>query len=154
MYDISYIQKEITDFALAIKECVRMIMEGPNGINQKVNKNTLVNSNIYNELDVEARDFQFFYLMVNDYIDYIENGRKKKDGSIFAHTLEIAEWASRKGLPSDNKSVLAYCGSIYWYGIQPRPIMDDAFKALDDYWEGWADTLFEKVSEIITEFFN
>lgn len=154
MVDYSHIRRELYDFAEGIKQAVRMIMESEKGINPKVGQNTLIGSNIYEELEVETHEIGFFTLLVNDYIDAIENGTKPLNGSIFAHTMDIAEWAVRKGLPSDNKSVLAYCGSIYWYGIKARPIMDDAFDALDDYWDGWADMMFERITSLIDDFFS
>lgn len=151
MVDYSYIKNELQAFSEKCKMAVRMIMESDKGINPKVGKNTLKDSNIYNDLEVQNYEVELFNIIINGYIDYIEKGRSK---GIFPPPMAIASWAQRKGLPSDNKSVYAYCMSIYKYGIAPRPIMNPAFEIIDEYFDGWADMMFERIMTLTDTFFN
>ena len=57
--------------AFDVKRTLQYIMESNVGINDKVDKNTLVDSNIYNELEVSTDDWGMISLYVNYYIDYI-----------------------------------------------------------------------------------
>lgn len=143
--------KAIAEEAKAI---IQAVLASDKGVNKKVGVNTLIDSNLFNELGCDTEDFEVVSLLVNDYIDYIESGRAA--GS-FPPPHAIAEWCQRKGIPSDNGTVYVICRSIYENGIPARPIFDGAdgvWEQVDRAWEEWADMVFSTLTEQLDEYFN
>ena len=69
--------KEVLDqVAFDIKRAIQYLMESEKGINNKINENTLVDSHIYNELEVNQTDIGLYTVLINDYVTYIESGFK------------------------------------------------------------------------------
>ena len=149
--NINKIHEELEKIAKEIKELVRASMEGENGVNPKTGTNTLVDSNIYNDLVADVKDLELIQFLIHDYYVYIESGRSA--GS-FPPPQVIAEWCQRKGIPSDNSTVYAICKSIYEKGIKPRPFLDEAWEFIDEYWDTWADEIFDILMEDIDNWFN
>ena len=58
------------------KGIIMAVLSSDKGINKKVGVNTLIDSNLFNDLNYSVEDFEVVNLLVNDYIDYIESGRK------------------------------------------------------------------------------
>ena len=136
------------------KAIVLAVLASDKGVNKKVGVNTLIDSNLFDELDVNTEDFEVVNLLVNDYIQYIESGRQP--GS-FPPPHAIAEWCQRKGLPSDNGTVYIICRSIYENGIPARPIFDGddgVWEKVDAAWDDWADMVFNTLTEQLDEFFK
>lgn len=136
------------------KVIVLSVLASEKGVNKKVGVNTLVDSNLFNDLDCDTEDFEIVYLLVNDYIQYIESGRKP---GTYPPPQVIAEWCQRKGLPSDNSTVYLICRSIYENGIPARPIFDGAdgvWERVDKEFDIWADMVFETLTEQLSEYFN
>lgn len=136
------------------KVIVLSVLASEKGVNKKVGVNTLVDSNLFNDLDCDTEDFEIVYLLVNDYIQYIESGRK---AGTYPPPQVIAEWCQRKGLPSDNSTVYLICRSIYENGIPARPIFDGAdgvWERVDKEFDIWADMVFETLTEQLSEYFN
>lgn len=145
----------IIAFTKDIFELVRAVMDSELGINLKVHKNTLNDSDVYKQLTLNARHDGdlVFDLMVNDYIKYIESGRRA--GAKFPPVEPIVKWAKKKGLPTDNSTIYLIRRAISRDGIAPRPIMEFVFKEMDKKWdERWSDELFEEIMKLITEYFN
>ena len=145
----------IIAFTKDIFELVRAVMNSELGINLKVHKNTLTDSDLYNQLTLNARHDGdlVFDLMVNDYIKYIESGRRA--GAKFPPVEPIVKWAKKKGLPTDNSTIYLIRRAISRDGISPRPIMEYVFKEMDKYWdERWADELFAEITSILNDYFN
>lgn len=144
--------KEALDkIAFDIKRIVQFMMESGRGINQKINENTLVDSHIYEELDVTQDDIGLYTLFINDYVQYIESGMWP------GHWVDekyLLPWMLDKGIPTDNETLRKIQGSIYWLGIEPRPFMDAAFDRMDEFWEEWADALFEAICRELDYFFD
>lgn len=151
---IARVASVIADIMTEAKSIVLVVMSSELGVNNKVGKNTLIGSDIYENVDVKSEDIEVVTLLVNDYIDYIENGRKP--GS-FPPPHAIAEWCQKKGLPSDNSTVFLICRSIYEKGIAPRPIFDGSegvWETIDSVFDAWAEDIFTAITSGLTEWFN
>lgn len=147
--------KIVMEFSKDLMTLVRMVMESNVGINQKVGSNTLVGSDIYKSLSVKATNDGdlVFDIILNDYITYIESGRRK--GAKMPPIEPIVRWARKKGIPTDNSTIYLIRRAISRDGIQPRPIMAYVMEEVDREWdEKLADKLFNQIIEIIDKFFN
>jgi len=143
------------EFGNDIAKIVRMVMESNVGINSKTGHNTLSQSDIYRQLSViSTSDGDLvFDIMLNDYITYIENGRRA--GAKFPPIEPIVRWARKHGIPTDNSTIYLIRRAISRDGIKPRPIMAKVFEELDRAWEGeWSDRLFKIITEQLDKFFN
>ena len=149
------IGKIVMEFSKDLMQLVRMVMESNVGINQKVGRNTLTSSQIYKTLSVKATNDGdlIFDIVLNDYIQFIESGRRK--GAKFPPVEPIVRWARLKGIPTDNSTIFLIRRAISRDGIKPRPIMQYVFEEIDREWdEQLADELFNKIMEMIDNFFN
>lgn len=149
------IGKIVMEFSKDLMQLVRMVMESNVGINQKVGRNTLTSSQIYKTLSVKATNDGdlIFDIVLNDYIQFIESGRRK--GAKFPPVEPIVRWARSKGIPTDNSTIFLIRRAISRDGIKPRPIMQYVFEEVDREWdEQLADELFNKIMEMIDNFFN
>ena len=136
-------------------EIVRAVMDSPYGINDKVHKNTLNDSNVYKQLTAKVTHDGdlIFDLMLNDYIRYIESGRRA--GAKFPPVEPIVKWARQHGIQTDNSTIVLIRRAISRDGISPRPIMAVVFDELDKKWDkDWADELFDEIMRMINDFFN
>ena len=146
--------KIVMEFSKDIMALVRMVMESNVGINSKTGSNTLVNSNIYKTLSVRATNDGdlIFDIILNDYLVYIENGRRK--GAKMPPIEPIVRWARSKGIPTDNSTIYLIRRAISRDGIKARPFMAHVMEEVDREWDGVADELFNKIMEEIDKFFN
>ena len=145
------------EFGRDIAKIVRMVMDSNVGINNKSKppKNTLTDSNIYRQLSIMSTSDGdlVFDLMLNDYITYIESGRRK--GAKMPPVEPIVRWCREKGIPTDNSTIFLIRRAIARDGIQARPVMAKVFEELDRAWDGeWSDRLFNIIIEQIDNFFN
>ena len=143
------------EFGKDIAALVRMVMDSNVGVNQKVGRNTLSDSDIYRTLSVRATNDGDLVMdiVLNDYIQYIESGRRK--GAKFPPVEPIVRWCKEKGIPSDNSTIFLIRRAIARDGITPRPIMAKVFDELDRAWDNeWSDKLFDIIMETINKFFN
>ena len=142
-------------FGKDIAALVRMVMDSNVGVNQKVGRNTLSDSDIYRTLSVRATNDGDLVMdiVLNDYIQYIESGRRK--GAKFPPVEPIVRWCKEKGIPSDNSTIFLIRRAIARDGIAPRPFMAKVFDELDRAWDNeWSDRLFDIIMETINKFFN
>ena len=145
----------IMEFSKDLMTLVRMVMDSNIGINSKTGSNTLTNSDIYRTLSVRATNDGdlIFDIILNDYLVYIENGRRK--GAKFPPIAPIVEWCKRKGIPTDNSTVFLIRRAISRDGIRPRPFLAKVFEEVDREWnDNIADNLFNKIMEEIDKWFN
>lgn len=143
------------EFGKDLMQLVRMVMDSNVGINTKVGRNTLSDSDIYNTLSVRATSDGDLILdiVLNDYIQYIESGRRK--GAKFPPVEPIVRWCKERGIPTDNSTIFLIRRAISRDGINPRPIMAKVFEELDIAWDNeWSDRLFDIIMETINKFFN
>lgn len=152
MNNIDRLKEALEKIAFESMRAIQFIMESDKGINNKVGFNTLIDSDIYSDIDIEIEDLSIIKLFVNNYIDAIEGGRKPQAKRVPIQDLII--WCNKKGIPADNGAVYAIQESIYKYGIKPRPIMIYVYEKWDEMWSEWADELVTEILEPITDFFN
>ena len=148
---LANIKVALDEFGENVIKLMRASIE-KNGVNKKTGTNTLVDSNLYKEMNISHDEWGLYSFMINDYVVYVEGGRKA--GKKMPPISAIAEWASRKNITNDNKVVWAIAQAIVRDGIPPRPFIQEGFDALDEYWEGWSDRIFNILTENLDEFFN
>lgn len=139
-----------------IQELIRSVMKSNEGINKKVGINTLVDSDIYNELYVHATndgDLVFDFIL-NDYLIYIESGRRK--GARIPPVEPIERWYRKKfGETPDNNTLWAIRKAISRDGIKARPFMAKVMDACDALYKSrWADDIFDEIIKQLNKFFS
>jgi len=130
-------------------------MDSNIGINTKVGVNTLTNSDIYKTLQVRATNDGdlVFDIILNDYLVYIENGRRK--GAKMPPIEPIITWARKHGIPTDNSTIFLIRRAISRDGIRPRPFMANVFDDITKAWDGHVgENLFNKIIQEIYNWFN
>lgn len=141
--------KEVVEDVL---KAFREVLESDVGINTKVGTNTLAESRLKSEAAIKSH-IPFIYLDVNDYIQYIESGRRPKARKVPIDALR--EWARRKSIPSDNNTLYAIQQAIYRDGIKGRNITTAFYDVLDRKWdEEIADKLFQAITISLDNYFN
>lgn len=135
-----------------IADIVRAVMSSETGVNRKVGKNTLKDSELFRSVRTKAEGDIVIDLLLNDYVIYVESGRRK--GAKMPPPAPIADWCRRKGLPADNSTVFAICRAIARDGIAPRPVMAEAFDMMDSSFNWWGDIIFEEICGRLDEYFN
>ena len=141
-------------FAEDIMNITADIMASSMLVNDKVGRNTIApDSNIFKEMYAKASGNIVIQLLLNDYVQYIESGRKA--GSKFPPIQPIVQWAKKRGIPTDNSTIFLIRRAIAEDGIRPRPFMYKVLETIDNKWEGeWSSELFQELTKIIDEFFN
>lgn len=148
----------ITSLAKAFAEDVMNItadiMASSMLVNDKVGRNTIApNSDIFKEMYAKASGNIVIQLLLNDYVQYIESGRKA--GSKFPPIQPIVQWAKKRGIQTDNSTIFLIRRAIAEDGIRPRPFMHKVLETIDNKWDGeWSSELFQELTKIIDEFFN
>lgn len=148
----------ITSLAKAFAEDVMNItadiMASSMLVNDKVGMNTIApNSDIFKQMYAKASGNIVIQLLLNDYVQYIESGRKA--GSKFPPIQPIVQWAKKRGIPTDNSTIFLIRRAIAEDGIRPRPFMYKVLETIDKKWDGdWSYDLFNELTKIIDEFFN
>ena len=147
----------ITSLAKAFAEDVMNITADIMASNLMLNKkgiNTIApNSDIFKQMYAKASGNIVIQLLLNDYVQYIESGRKA--GSKFPPIQPIVQWAKKRGIPTDNSTIFLIRRAIAEDGIRPRPFMHKVLETIDSKWDGeWSYELFNELTKIIDEFFN
>lgn len=145
---IEKIHEELALIAEQIKRIIQYSME-KNGVNDKIMTNTLVDSHIYEDLEVKEEDEGLIKVLIHDYYQYIESGMRE------GHWVDadyLIPWMIDKGIPTDNNTLYRIQWSIWKWGISPRPFLDDAWEMVDEYWDDWADQIIEIMMEDIEDF--
>lgn len=102
---------------------------------------------------VEASGNPVITLLFDDYIDYIEQGRKPDSGAT-PPISELRDWAQRKGIPTTNDVLYAIAEAIRKQGMAPRPILAMLEREIEKSFENeWADQLFEAIVKELEVFF-
>lgn len=148
---IEQLRSVCDEFAVKIKEAIRLMMASERGVNDKIGRNTLIDSHIYEDLECTQAEIGLFNVLINDYVVYIEGGMKP------GHWVKeeyLLPWMAEKLGTTDNETLRKVQGSIYWYGISPRPFLDDSFELVDEYWDEFADNLFDALCEELNLYFK
>lgn len=141
-------------FAEDVMNITADIMASSVMVNNKVGRNTIApDSNIFKEMYAKASGNIVIELLLNDYVQYIESGRKA--GSKFPPLEPIVQWAKKRGIKTDNSTMFLIRRAIAEDGIKPRPFMYKVLNTIDKKWDGeWSSELFNELTKIIDEFFN
>ena len=147
----------ITLLAKSFAEDVMNITADIMASNLMLNKkgiNTIApKSDIFKQMYAKASGNIVIQLLLNDYVQYIESGRKA--GSKFPPIEAIRKWAKKKLGKEDNSTIFLIRRKIVEDGIKPRPFMYKVFDTIYDKWDGeWSSELFNELTKIIDEFFN
>lgn len=149
------------EIAQDIVRAVREVMASSVGINDKVGKNTLVDSDLSKQIDWKI-DFSGERVIVdtlfNYYIQFIEEGRKPQTGKMPPEDA-IIKWMRRKHIVSSNRNIRSVAflirRAIWRDGYNARPVLKTLSDNVDDLWETkWADQLFEALIKDINEYFK
>lgn len=162
--ELELIKNVLKDIAAQCIAIVHAVMDSEIGINDKVGINTLSGSNAYKNIDaVSTDDLGVINLLIDEYAvlyidgDGYEWARRpvsvKKDQK-WPPPQIIAEWAARKGLPTNNTTIYLICRSIWEKGIKARPFINASFEEIDRQFEDWADKLFNAICNGLDAFFN
>lgn len=115
-------------------------------------KNSALNEDV--RCTVETSGNPVIHLLFNDYVDYIENGRKPNSGES-PPVSDLREWAQRKGIPATNDVLYAIAQTIKKQGMAPRPILAQLEQQIEEsFSKEWADRLFESVLQELEAFFK
>ena len=141
-------------FAEDVMNITADIMSSSMLVNDKVGSNTIApSSDIFKEMYAKASGNIVIQLLLNDYVQYIESGRKA--GSKFPPIQPIVQWAKKRNIPTDNSTMFLIRRAIAEDGIKPRPFMYKVLNTIDKKWDGeWSSELFQELTKIIDEFFN
>lgn len=149
------------EIAQDIVRAAREVMASSVGINDKVGKNTLVDSDLSKQIDWKI-DFSGERVIIdtlfNYYIQFIEEGRKPQTGKMPPEDA-IIKWMRRKHIVSSNRNIRSVAflirRAIWRDGYNARPILKTLSDNVDNLWETkWADQLFEALIKDINEYFK
>lgn len=144
----------------------REVMNSDMGINPKTGTNTLKDSNLYKQMDMKVYpDREMVEVLINSYAEYVDMGRMShaevKTGNFtpmknggFPPLNVLRDWAQRKGIPTDNRTLYLIGRSIAINGIRPRPVFSYAWRDLEDMLPEYLDKLFEAIINDLVEWFN
>ena len=152
----------ITLLAKAFAEDVMNITADIMASNLMLNKkgiNTIApDSKIFKEMYAKASGNIVIQLLLNDYVQYIESGRRKSTRAKKVApppVKAIVQWAKNRNIPTDNLTIYKIRSAIVRDGIKPRPFMYKVLNTIDKKWDGeWSSELFQELTKIIDEFFN
>ena len=148
------------EIAQDIVKAAREVMASSIGVNDKVGKNTLADSDLARQIDwnIQFGDDVVIQTLFNYYIQFIEEGRKPKTGKM-PPEYAIIKWMRRKHIVSSNKNIRSVAflirRAIWRDGYNARPVLKRLEKETDRLWESkWADELFEALIKDLTEYFR
>lgn len=167
------VYKNVEQVVRGIAEECKMLSKAAitaHGFNDKVGSDTLTDSNLYEDLGVKYdMEKELISILVNPYIDYIQGGRAPNKPFPWKLAVEVlADWCQRKLGASDNTTIYFVRKSIIEKGIKPRPIFDMpenlwtspansndlVMDMVDDYWDDWADEIFEAATLSLDDYFS
>ena len=145
-------------FAEDVMNITADIMASNIMVNKKGINTIAPDSKIFKEMYAKASGNIVIELLLNDYVQYIESGRRKstKAKKVAPPPIEaIRKWAKNKLGKEDNLTIYKIRSAIVRDGIKPRPFMYKVLETIDKKWDGeWSSELFQELTKIIDEFFN
>lgn len=156
--DMAMVCRSIAD---DVVRAARTIMAGSVGINRKVGTNTLVNSDLYKQIEWSIRfndSDVVINTMFNYYIEFIENGRAPMTGK-WPPERAIIKWLRKKHIVSSNRNIRSVAflirRAVWRDGYKPRRVLENLSRDVDDRWEReWADSLFSSLIKDLENYFN
>lgn len=129
----------------------RQLMVSDYSVNVKSNT-TLEFSNLDTQAKIEKDDWTF-NLFYNDYLQYIEEGRKPRARKVPIRPL--IDWMKRNLISDDVRVAYAIRESIYKLGIPARPLLEPFGEMLDERFEQKIyDEIFNTIIIELDKYFN
>ena len=129
----------------------RQLMSSDYSVNVKSNT-TLEFSRLDTQAKIENNDW-VFDLFYNDYLQYIEEGRKPKARKVPIRPL--VDWMKRNLISDDVRVAFAIRESIYQLGIPARPLLEPFGEMLDKRFEEKIyDEIFNTIITNLDKYFN
>lgn len=129
----------------------RQLMSSDYSVNVKSNT-TLEFSKLDTQAKIENNDW-VFDLFYNDYLQYIEEGRKPKARKVPIRPL--IDWMKRNLISDDVRVAYAIRESIYQLGIPARPLLEPFGEMLDKRFEEKIyDEIFNTIITNLDKYFN
>lgn len=89
----------------------------------------------------------------NDYVEYIENGRRPMSGKQ-PPMDKLRDWALARDIPTDNSTLFLISRAIGPNGNRARPILATLEEQIEERWENeWADLIAEEITKELTDNF-
>ena len=147
------------EIAQDIVKAAREVMASSIGVNDKVGKNTLADSDLSRQIDwsIQFGDDVVIQTLFNYYIQFIEDGRKPKKGKMPPEDA-IIKWMRRKHIVSSNKNIRSVAflirRAIRRDGYNARPVIKTLSDRTDVLFDKWAEQLFNSLIKDINDFFT
>ena len=147
------------EIAQDIVKAAREVMASDVGINDKVGKNTLADSDLSRQIDwsIKFGDDVVIQTLFNYYIQSIEEGRKPMTGEMPTEK-EIIKWMIKKRIVASNKNLRSVAflirRAIWRDGYNARPVIKILSDKTEVLWEKWAEQLFNSLIKDINDFFS
>lgn len=157
----------LQELAVAVKRLVADRIK-TYGVNPRVGKNTLIDSDLEKSVIVEATE-DGIALTIASYWEFVSRGWKRTGnypGTYHQFVSNVNDWVRKKGIRfgnlSQNQIVWIVIRKIWEEGIVARPFMiydeeGDLTKMIPElevYIDKWFDTLFDKIMTDIDNFFE
>lgn len=167
------IRNALQELADEVKKEIISRMHSPIGVNPRVGRNTLIGSELEASVNVTAVSETTIVFEIADYYEYVVSGwRKTGNFPNTAHLFirNITDWVRRKGVRLGNMTE----SQIVWYlykrmliegrNIKARPFIESGYNNdedpskilnfLDDFFDTWADKVFELITTDIDKHFT
>ena len=147
------------EIAQDIVKAAREVMASSIGVNDKVGKNSLADSDLSRQIDwsIQFGDDVVIQTLFNYYIQFIEEGRKPKTGKM-PPEYAIIKWMRRKHIVSSNQNIKSVAflirRAILRDGYNARPVIKTLSDKTDVLWDKWAEQLFNSLIKDINDFFT
>lgn len=165
------IREALQELARMVKNEIILRLHSSVGINPRTGTNTLIGSDLEKSIDVRVVDENSIEFQIADYYEYVVRGWKRTGrfpGTAHLFIRNILDWIRRKGIRIGNLSQNQIAFILYrkmlieGRGITPRPFInydegDDVSKILpflDEFFDKWADGVFEIIMDEIDKHFN
>lgn len=153
----SDLKKILTEISKDVIETARSIMASDVGINTKVNKNTLKNSDLYKNIESTVND-NLISILFNHYIVYIEWTRPPEYGKMPPVNV-IIDWMKKKNIVPTNGNInqvaFLIARAIWRDGHDGRPIIETLIKQVENKWDNeYSVNLFNTIIKDLTDYFN
>lgn len=164
------LKKELQKLANAIKEEIYRRFNSPLGVNAKTGVNTLKDSNLLKSVDVKVTSTEELSFVIADYYTYIVGGRKPGWGTPppTGFVEGVTRWVKEKGIRFEGKTetqtIWMCIRSIVKNGIKGRAVLgngylvddqpDKVLPFLNDFFDKWADDIFNQMTKEIDKKFT
>lgn len=162
------IRKALQELAKDIKdEIMRRVWE--EGTNPKTGTNTLIYSDLIKDMEVRTISDNTILFEIADYYMFVVLGWRRTGnwgGGLAPFINNIISWMRKKNVHSDkltdNELAWRIVNNIFKGGIMPRPFINYdpegdpsvVLPFLDDFFNKWADKVFELITTDIDKHFT